>query len=253
MRKVVLRIVEGRLVLVAESQVQSDLGRQLPVVLDVHAVELDVRIGNRAADHLRGTVQRAQQEGGVLVAIVQGVRIVERVGRQGRVEIEVRRARHVAEAVAFALFKADFEIVRASLLRDLDAEALLPWAPGSSRSRRRRIRFRRYSCPGNRPARRRKPSDTARTRHCSARSIPNRSKAVEWKYKRPAGCASRREIPATVRALMVQMASPPAFQAARAVPVGTYSSELLGVGLPAISVVLYRAMRPNIFHLSLML
>ena len=49
---------------------------------------------------------------------------------------------------------------------------------------------------------------------------------------------------------MVQMASPPAFQAARAVPVGTYNSELLGVGLPARSVVLYRAMRPKIFHLS---
>src|ERR1035438_8956072 len=109
LREVMLRIVECGFVLITESQIQCDPGVYLPIVLDVHAIEPYVRIRDGAADHLRGTVECAQQEGGIRAAIVQGVGIVEGVGRQRRIEVEIRRARYVAETIAFAFFKAGFE------------------------------------------------------------------------------------------------------------------------------------------------
>ena len=60
-----------------------------------------------------------KQEGGPLVAVVQCVRIVERLRRQPGVEVEVRRAGNVRDAIGFAEFQPGLQIVRTALLRDL--------------------------------------------------------------------------------------------------------------------------------------
>src|SRR5579872_5003660 len=110
LRKIMLRIVNGGFVLVADAEVERDFGAQLPIVLEIHTIELNVRIWRRTANHFRCAVKRAQQECRKLVAVEQRVRIVERICRESLIEIKVRSVGYVAEAVAFPLLKARLEI-----------------------------------------------------------------------------------------------------------------------------------------------
>src|SRR5206468_782427 len=109
---------------IPQTQVDGNSAAHFPVVLEIHAVKFDVRVRGGPTDHLRRSVERAQQESGKPAAVVQGVRIVERFGGDGRREEEIRRAGYVGEAIAATLLKTGLEVMRASLLRNLDVGSL---------------------------------------------------------------------------------------------------------------------------------
>ena len=85
------RIVPGRLIVVANAEIESDATAQLPVVLEVHAIKLRVRIGGRSVIHGRIASERAEQVGGICVAEDVRIRVDVSIRREGRVEVEPRR------------------------------------------------------------------------------------------------------------------------------------------------------------------
>src|SRR5215472_8872995 len=113
-------IVDSRFVLVAQTEIDGKPAVHFPVVLEIHAVEFNVRVRGGTADHLRCSVERTQQEGRKLTAVVQSVWVIESLRGDGRRKIEVRCARHVRKAVAAPLLESCFEVMRTPLLRDLD-------------------------------------------------------------------------------------------------------------------------------------